>query len=395
MVTILLEKILTLLTGWLDSFTEHAGNVLAKLNLIEEDTSDISDNTSDIADNTSDIKDNTASIITPINNISSNTSSIKTNTDSIKADTTIIKNNINTISTNTGSTSAFCEDIATNTLDIKDKVVTIASDTTQIRTNTNIVLTDLDKVYEALKWSLVDKITTETVEGNNSVSFNTDLTNDLVDLEVDIEATQSGSGTPSPTNVRPIVGVTDKSIIVNGNNITIALGQSVFCGILDVLNGKLLIDMMKDTMTSSYLSGLSSSYIGFVSSVPFFSGHPAIWVRNWKTPPTCKGRIPGGIKSLCNAFTITMNNNDIISTQYRVYFDVYNLNINSVSDFIAVIQNMEINNPLEISYEIETPVEIALSPMQIATIKGHNTIVTDGDIKATYEESIKHYLDKQ
>lgn len=368
MVTILLEKILTLLTGWLDAFNEHAGNVLAKLNLIEEDTS----NLPDIKNNTADIKDNTASVITPINNISSNTSSIKTNTDSIKADTTIIKNNINTISTNTGSTSAYCQDIATNTLDIKDKVVTIASDTTQIRTNTNNVLTDLDKVYEALKWSLVDKITTETVEGTNAVSFNTDLTNDLVDLEVDIEATQSGSGTPSPTNVRPIVGHSDKSILINGNNITISLGQTVYCGVLNVVSGLLKITHV---VISKNISDMNNS-----------DAYPG-W-RNSGIRSIIGAGIDGNVSTLVNIGSTysfnTKSTNDII---YLSRGDYNRTQSEWISEFPSLT--------VEMLVKYATPLEIALTPSQIATIKGDNTIVTDGDMKVTYEESIKHYLDKQ
>lgn len=368
MVTILLEKILTLLTGWLDAFTEHSTNVLAKLNLIEEDTS----NLSDIKDNTADTASNTASVITPINNISSNTSSIKTNTDSIKADTTIIKNNINTISTNTGSTSAYCQDIATNTLDIKNKVVTIASDTTQIRTNTNTVLTDLDKVYEALKWSLVDKITTETVEGTNSVSFNTDLANDLVDLEVGIEATQSGSGTPSPTNVRPIVGVTNKSIIVNGNNVTISLGQSVYGGVLNVVSGLLKITHV---VISKNISDMNNT-----------EAYPG-W-RNSGIRSIIGTGIDGNANTLVNIGSTysfnTKSSNDII---YLARGDYNRTQSQWINDFPSLT--------VEMLVPYATPIEITLTPSQIATIIGDNTIVTDGDIKATYEESIKHYLDKQ
>lgn len=391
----LLQMIYDLLLGWFNDFTSHATALMEKLNLIETDTASIKNSASDIKNNTDDIKDNTGAIITPVLSIKTNTDSIKTDTTSIKNNVSTMTNQLGTINTNVGTAKAFTEDVANNTLDIKDKVVTIASDTTQIRSNTNTVVTDLDKVYEALKWALVNIETTETVEGDNSVSFDTDLTNDLVELDLSISPIQSGTGIPTPDNVRPITGITDKSVIVNGNNITISLGQTVYSGVLDILGGKLFIDMVKDTMTSTYLSGLSSSYIGYVASVPFFNGHPAIWVRNWKTPPTCKGRVPGGIKSLCNAFIITMNNNDIISTQYRIYFDVNNLNITSVSDFITTIQNMEITNPLEIIYEVDTPIEVQLTASQIATIKGINTISSDGTIKCTYEESVKHYLDKQ
>lgn len=377
----LLQMIYDLLTGWLNSFTSHAAEVMEKLNLIEEDTDTIVSNTSDIADDTNDIKDNTGAIITPVQ-------SIKTNTDSIKTDTTTIKNNVSTmsnqlgtISTNVGTASAFTEDVANNTLDIKDKVVTIASDTTQIRSNTNTVVTDMSKVYEALKWALVDKITTETEEGDNSVSFDTDLTNDLVSLEVGIEATQTGSGTPSPDNVRPIVGVTNKSITVNGNNVTIALGQTVYGGVLDVINGILKITHSKITCT-----GASSEV--------------------WNDYPAGNGFFISGINShksesygdgLCNILPTSYRLTDMgavfgINSRYIFLMQVKTpWNISTVSDLRTFLSN----NNLELLFTLETPITVTLTPSQIATIKGINTIITDGNISVTYEESVKHYLDKQ
>ena len=392
MVTILLQQIIDFLNTWVNSWNSHAQTVAQYLGLIEEDTS----NLPDIKSNTDDIKDNTAAVITPINNIKSNTDSIVTSSSTTASNTTVIKNNIGTIATNTGSAAAFAEDCANNTLDIKDKVTTIASDTTQIRADHVELENDLDKIYNAIKWSCLDIETTETESGASPISFDTDIADDLISCNVGIVATQSGSGDPSPDNIRTITGYSSMGLTVNGSSVTIALGDTYYGGVLDVISGKLSINMMKDTMTSSYLSGLSSSYIGFVNSVGFFNNHPAIWVRNWKTPPACAGRRAGGIKSLCNAFNITMNNNDIISTQFRIYFDVNNLNISSVSDFITTIQNMEITDPLEICYEIETPIEIQLTAQQLAAIKGINTITSDtnGNIEVTYKESVKHYLDK-
>lgn len=376
MVTILLEKILTLLTGWVEAFTTHAGNVLAKLNLIEEDTS----NLSDIKDNTAETASNTASVITPINNIKSNTDSIKTNTDSIKADTTIIKNNINTISTNTGTTSAFCEDIANNTLDCSNRLVTIGSDTTQLRSNSNTVVSDLDKVYEALKWALVDKVTTETVEGVDSVSFDTDLTNDLVELEVGIEYSQSGTGDPSPDNVRTITGNTDKSIIVNGNNITISLGQTVYNAIINFISGVLTI-YSKHIILSDKNWTYNSQY-GFMYTST---------ISDMKTTPNTD--VAPLLNSDCykagtgqQAGSGAINNTIAVSSKTLRIRDE---RFTNATTFTSTMGNTQIIYPLDI------PIEVQLTPSQIATIKGINTISTSGTIKATYEETVKHYLDKQ
>ena len=61
------------------------------------------------------------------------------------------------------------------------------------------------------------------------------------------------------------------------------------------------------------------------------------------------------------------------------------------SDFVSNMGNIKIVYPLEI------PEIVNLTPSQIATIKGINTISTDtnGNVEVTYKESVKHYLDKQ
>ena len=65
----------------------------------------------------------------------------------------------------------------------------------------------------------------ETIETNpreftgDLVSFDTEMAEDFTKLEVAIEPTQSGSGTPSPSNVRPIYGVGGVEVEVVGKNI--------------------------------------------------------------------------------------------------------------------------------------------------------------------------------
>lgn len=376
----LLQLIYDLLSGWFSAFTDHAVAVLAKLDLIEDDTSSIKNSASDIKNNTDDIKDNTGAIITPVQSIKTNTDSIKTDTTSIKNNVSTMTNQLGTINTNVGTAKAFTEDVANNTLDIKDKVVTIASDTTQIRSNTNTVVTDLDKVYEALKWSLMDKVISETVEGDNLVSFDTDLNNNLVELDVSISATQSGTGDPTPDNVRPITGITDKSIIVNGNNVTITFGHTVFGGIIDAVSG--ILSITKKGFTISEKSWGYNSQYGFMS-VPV----PDIKLPDNATPleglicevyTTRKASATGS--NPINYSIAGINTRDI---------RILDTNYNSTASFISAMGSYKIVYPLEV------PQIILLTPSQIATIKGINTISSDGTIKCTYEESVKHYLDKQ
>lgn len=75
-----------------------------------------------------------------------------------------------------------------------------------------------------------------------SFSDGTDLP--LKSLLVNIEPVQSGSGDPSPTNVRPISGW-DAVGVHNGNTVvtTISLGRTVYGGTLNVLTGVLTVNM--------------------------------------------------------------------------------------------------------------------------------------------------------
>lgn len=377
----LLQMIYDLLTGWFNSFTSHATNVMEKLNLIEEDTDTIVSNTSDIADDTNDIKDNTGAIVTPVQSIKTNTDSIKTDTTNIKNNVSTMSNQLGTISTNVGTASAFTEDVANNTLDIKDKVVTIASDTTQIRSNTNTVVTDMSKVYEALKWALVDKVTTETADGTDIVVFDTDLANDLISLEVGIEGTQSGTGNPSPDNVRPITGVTNKSVTINGNNVTIALGQTIFKGVLDIISGVLTITNYYYLITRAQNRTDQSSGYFWYGSTTYYSIPPIFGLNSELITNRCTNTdnttvaTPEGV--------ITFYANGIIRWKEQG-----SLSISDYNTYLA-------SNPLQISYKLLTPIVVQLTPSQIATIKGINTIITDGNISVTYEESVKHYIDKQ
>lgn len=106
-------------------------------------------------------------------------------------------------------------------------------------------------VYDAEteKWvnDNADLTIKDTVTGDE-VSFTTNIDLPLNDLKADIVATQSGSGTPSPENVRPISGYS--SIVVTQKNgddetvdtITVSLGDTYYGGVIDIKKGTAIID---------------------------------------------------------------------------------------------------------------------------------------------------------
>ena len=188
-----------------------------------------------------------------------------------------------------------------------------------------------------------------------------------------------------PSNITKYHAFKTKSPIVD------AFGRSVYGG-SRASDGTLTDDMNIDTMSSTYLSGLDSNYIGYEATTAYFGGHPSIWVRNWHYADASP-RKTGGIKAVSNAFIISMHNTSIFSSQYRIYFDVYGPGISSVSDFISAVQRMEQDNtPLTICYEIASPTEYALDPLpEINSYYGDNNIYTDivgGESSVNYRADI-------
>ena len=383
MITVLLEKIITILEGWIQSFTSHAQHVEDKLDSLDQTASDIETNTEPI----SDIKDNTGAVITPIQNIKSNTDSIKQSSQTSANNTTAILNNISTLSTNTGRAAAFAQDCANNTLDIKDKVTTIASDTTQLRADTSELNDMSDKIYEAIKWSLADKYIDETESGASPISFDTDIADDLKSLKIGIIASQSGTGDPSPSNVRPISGYSDMNINVNGNSIQISLGQTVFCGYLDVISGSLVI-----TGVESDLGSLSWTYYTSGTNPVFQCNVSTIKLNNSYTKPELLSDSYKIIESIERMpFTQNAANYDMTLQISATRLLVRNDSYTDAAVFKTAMTGSKI------VYRLATPIEVQLTASQIAAIKGVNTITSDtnGNIEVTFKESIKHYLDKQ
>lgn len=382
MVTILLEQILELLKGWLSSFTTWAEGVATTLGLIEEQTEYIDD----IYDDTEAIKTDTGNIATSNQLIVSNTQGINNRLRSIDPNVTAIKNNVGTISTNTGIAAAFSEDIATNTLNTLDKVTTIASDTTQIRADNVVVKADLDKIYDALKWSLVGIDTTETEEGIGSVSFDTDKTDPLDQFDIAFTAVQSGSGDPSPDNVRTIIGWTDFDITANDSILNIDLDGTYYGGKVDAVTGKITLTHQAYTFDGSevwtqYSGGGAGVYFTLALSAAKHANEQIVICDHYQ------GQLSGSGNANYPDLSTWLTNTE---NYKRLY--VKNSNFASTSDAQSGM------NGVTVVYPLATPIDVyASNVLSINTKKGLNTITSDsnGKMTVTYTESVKHYLDKQ
>ena len=378
MITILLEKIITILEGWLQSFTSHAQHVEDKLDSLDQTASDIKTNTDPI----SDIKDNTGAVITPIQNIKTNTDSIATSSQTSANNTTAILNNVGTLSTNTGRAAAFAEDCANNTLNILDKVTTIASDTTQIRANTAAI----EDIKDLMQYYFINTIVTEDSEGPIA-NFDTDLEDYLQKAVVTIPA--------DPTGYTGITLTKCGKNLINDSLRYIADANRVFVG---ATSSNYLIYLKEGTYTIS--GDFNNNTYALLYREANDGSNRTIW--------------PAGTTDLHATITVTsgwyrfwvyasngVDNNDIkqlqievgeTSTEYEAYKAMtypisfgYSITDGAEADLLSGL--VKVNTTPE-SY-------ISITPSVIRTYKGVNNIFSDvGSTALTYRETLKKYLEK-
>ena len=204
----------------------------------------------------------------------------------------------------------------------------------------------------------------------------------LNSLTASIVPVQSGSGDPSPTNVRPITGWTEEVITVTDDlqNPTVthtttipftdSQGQSVevFGGSVDVVNGgeqprtlgKIIVDENTDVKV----------YGGwrFYFDVPNFVSPAYNVVANIQ----------------CDKLT-TRTKNSMPNTNSISAYDTGGARmIISVNDTITTVEDMKVwlaNNPLEIVYELATPTTFYTQPTSIKSLDGvNNVFASTGDV---------------
>lgn len=207
----------------------------------------------------------------------------------------------------------------------------------------------------------------EISEEGPIVSFETNIAAPLVSLEAQIVAQQSGSGTPSPENVRPINGF-DKVIITNNDIDTeIDLPETVYGGKLNVKTGELTI-----THWGDLFNGASITSVGTNSGVSY-------------------ARVVGSHLS-------TGVRSDMLSDRYNPSSTVASGNIVWISNTqqivwlyddrftdLSIAKSILDGDPVRLVYPLAEPTTVQLTPTEINTILGLNNISANtGDVALTY-----------
>lgn len=206
-------------------------------------------------------------------------------------------------------------------------------------------------------------------------------------LTVDVEPIQSGSGDPSPDNIRPITGHTQAMVWREATydttaqpQTTIPLGQTVYGGTLDVLTGVLTVDRAMYAFNGTESSWIkSSSYRGS-------------FYRSWVTMPSGNGVNQGAF--ICSHAGYVSN---FYEYAYGKCSSDSALNLWVMQDPDATIDDLKAflaeqyanGTPVTVCYTLSNPITIDLTDIPtISTLLGQNNIWSDvGDVEVEYRAS--------
>ena len=205
------------------------------------------------------------------------------------------------------------------------------------------------------------------------ITINNQFNDNLLSLKATIEATQSGSGTPSPINKRPIMGVSEVNITQQVTDMpdriyTIQLGGTYYGGVLDVTSGVARFDVGKKIADENSTWDIQSQYV--------YSG---IFTDM---------KVTAAFNGLCNEMEVlnSVGNGILIgSNTRRIYIGKTFLNAHNITN-IDEWKTFLANNPIEFTYPLATPFEVTLTPQQIDLAIRQNTIFADtGNLEAIYK----------
>lgn len=195
-------------------------------------------------------------------------------------------------------------------------------------------------------------------------------------LRVDFSPVQAGSGQPSPGNVRPISGWTGMTALVNGSAKSVSWESdagTVYGGYVDLISGELVAQHMMVNL-SSLSWRLRNSSVPYIFSASFSDAYltdgvsaeeqlcnlfPVKYVSGWSSADA----------GYCNLYRYgpSTPSSDLV---YLAFDD-----ISTVEDLTAWLNTHNV----QVCYRLKTPASYQLSPQVIRTIRGSNTIITDGD----------------
>ena len=244
---------------------------------------------------------------------------------------------------------------------------------------------------EEQRRNLVFYLAERTLTGNPiTLKILGNLTPEVTGLKVTMNPIQSGSGDPSPTNIRPIIGRTEASVTrTAGEDVetkTHQYSETIYGGVDDFLNGGAtsnyaMVDISTLTWYKYTGSGFGSLYysdslMNVIESTDTTKIHTLCDIFKSVTNTGHDGQVGTDREQPDQSIRV----NYIAGSQKRLY--IRDEESATLADFQTKI------NGHQLCYELATPTTISTSAEEITLLKGENVLSTDGDsIELKYKQN--------
>ena len=256
------------------------------------------------------------------------------------------------------------------------------ADATDVYTKTE---TDNLLADKADKDAVMSKVSKYGLLGDvDFFSFDNNCVAPMDNIECDVEGSQSGTGTPSPVNVRPLNTHSSCTITVSDsdntpvNTCTVNFGQDVYKGIADITGGKItLLYGLVDLGTLSWV--YNSTQQVFNATIDDIYNRTS----GTENDAICSNYVG---ENVWNASSLSNNCFMIRGDISRIYIKDTNY-----TDGAAFKTAM---NGVMFAYRLASPVEITFTPDTVDTLNGYNKVSSStGNMKSlTYFSDVDSFL---
>ena len=229
---------------------------------------------------------------------------------------------------------------------------------------------------EEQRRNLVFYLAERTLTGNPiTLKILGNLTPEVTGLKVTMNPIQIGSGDPSPTNIRPIIGRTELNVTrtagEDAETKTHEYSETIYGGSDDFVNGGVTINT------------------GFIE---FDGSNDESWTYQYECfniiiSDSLKIQTP-----LCNTYVaLSSRNLNTLSNGECAFSNTganyFNIKTDVASD-VASFRTWLSSNHVVLVYKLATPTTISTTPEEITLLKGTNVLSTDGDsIELKYKQN--------
>lgn len=205
---------------------------------------------------------------------------------------------------------------------------------------------------------------TEYTATGNPATFSTNLIQPLQAFEIPFSPVQSGSGTPSPDNVRPISGWSGVTVTANGQTILVAwesVAGVVYGGTVDLVTGVMTVTWeAASAKWGDIKTGEPHETTGYYMGYLYFDYEPVVSYNQADI----------GIKVVSNIMNwVSWVDNNKTPEHYYIP--------KSANKRAVISGNWDDNTVIQIAVKLLNPYTVQLTPVEIKTIIGQNSIATN------------------